>query len=211
VIKLLKGCDFMGKDKNLRHAIVKSAFKQFSEQPFKKVSTNEIVDGAGVSKGLLFHYFKDKKTLYISLYDIAWQTLHKDIIESMDFENHCLFARLKDFMITKSKVLKSHKTLANFLKNVHLNQDVELTKKRLAIYHKHQEKVYKFIFDGIDKTAFREDLNLTDSYRVITWTIQRITHEWEKNHSDKENSEAISILEHELSHYISFLQKAFYQ
>lgn len=201
----------MAKEKNLKHAIVKSAFKHFSEKPFKKVSTNEIVEDANVSKGLLFHYFQDKKNLYIALYDIAWQTLNKEIIESMDFDNHCLFARLKDFMLTKSQVLKTQKTLANFLKNVHLNHDPELTKKRMQIYNKHQEKVYKIIFDGIDRSTFRPDLNLTDSFRVITWTIQRITHEWEKNHADKSNNEALSILEHELSHYIAFLQKAFYK
>jgi len=201
----------MSKDKNLKQKIIKSAFNHFSQAPFKKVSTNQIVEDADVSKGLLFHYFHDKKNLYMTLYDIAWQSIHKQILEAIDFSNRCLFKRLKDFMLMRNKALKEQKVLSAFMKQVHLSQDPYIIKERTKIYTKHQEKVYKLIFDHIDTDSFREDINLNDSYKIIIWTLQRIGQDWEKHHTDKDPKEALSILDHELDHYINFMQKVFYK
>ncbi len=41
-----------------------SAMVEFGEGSFKKTSADSIARRAGVSKGLLFHYFKDKRELF---------------------------------------------------------------------------------------------------------------------------------------------------
>ncbi len=200
----------MTKDKNLRHAIILSAFKQFSTQPYHKVSTNQIVDDAGVSKGLLFHYFKDKKTLYITLYDLAWKTIFKDVFEQLDLSQKCLFRRFRDYILLKSKCLQSHKTLSAFIKQVHLNQDADIFKERSQRYLNYQEVAYRKIFENIDTGLFRPDLNLQDTYKIFIWTLQRVTSEWEKQHTDHSIEQSLPILERELEHYIQFFEKAFY-
>ena len=47
-----------------RDKIYKSALYHFSEASFKEVSVNQICTEAGVSKGIVYHHFKDKNTLY---------------------------------------------------------------------------------------------------------------------------------------------------
>ena len=200
----------MTKDKNLRHAIIVSAFKHFSTQPYHKVSTNLIVEDAGVSKGLLFHYFKDKKTLYITLYDLAWKTIFKDVFEHLDLKQKCLFIRFRDYILLKSKSLQNHKTLSLFIKQVHLHQDPEIFKERSMRYLNYQENAYRKIFDNIDTTLFRPDLDLQDTYKIFIWTLQRVTNEWEKQNAENPVEYALPVLEKELSHYIQFFEKAFY-
>ena len=38
--------------------ILEVAIREFADKGFEKSSTNEIVKGAGISKGILFHYFQ---------------------------------------------------------------------------------------------------------------------------------------------------------
>ena len=42
-----------------------SAMIEFGDSTFKKTSADSIAKRAGVSKALLFHYFKDKRELYL--------------------------------------------------------------------------------------------------------------------------------------------------
>ena len=44
---------------------------EFGESTFKKTSADSIAKRASISKGLLFHYFKDKRELYLYLFQHA--------------------------------------------------------------------------------------------------------------------------------------------
>ena len=48
-----------------------SAMLEFGESSFKKTSADSIAKRASISKGLLFHYFKDKRELYLYLFQYA--------------------------------------------------------------------------------------------------------------------------------------------
>jgi AcrR family transcriptional regulator len=49
--------------------IINGALKVFSASSYHQASTIDIAREAGVSKGLLFHYFNNKKELYLYLYE----------------------------------------------------------------------------------------------------------------------------------------------
>ena len=199
------------KEHQLKNELIKAGFKAFAKQDFKKVSTNEIVKAANVSKGLLFHYFDNKESFYFTLYEMAWQVVHRDIFMAFPFENRDLFERLKYLIITKSTSLQNHKVIAMFLKRVHMNTDENFIAKRLKIYNNFTIKNYKRLFENIDETKFRNAEYLDEIYKIVTWTFNRITSEWEKNHYDKDNDDAIRILEQELTHYIEFFKTFFYK
>lgn len=55
---------FKNIDEEKRGRIINSALEEFSKNSFDKASTNIIVKNAGISKGSLFHYFKNKQELY---------------------------------------------------------------------------------------------------------------------------------------------------
>ena len=44
------------------------ALEEFTENGYRNASTNRITEKAGVSKGLLFHYFGSKKELFLNCY-----------------------------------------------------------------------------------------------------------------------------------------------
>lgn len=45
--------------------IINAGFRVFSQNSYKKSPMNEIADCAGISKSLLFHYFHNKRGLYL--------------------------------------------------------------------------------------------------------------------------------------------------
>ncbi len=45
-----------------RQAMINAGFHVFSQNSYKKSPMQEIADRAGISKSLLFHYFKTKKS-----------------------------------------------------------------------------------------------------------------------------------------------------
>jgi AcrR family transcriptional regulator len=55
------------RDENKRRLIVQTAVKLFSERPFHKVRLDDVAEAAGVGKGTVYIYFKNKEELYYSL------------------------------------------------------------------------------------------------------------------------------------------------
>ena len=51
--------------------ILNAAYKVFATNQYKKATTSEIVAEAGISKSLLFHYFHNKRELYLFLWNYA--------------------------------------------------------------------------------------------------------------------------------------------
>src|SRR5450755_2194892 len=55
------------RDENKRKLIVQTAIRLFSEQPFHRVRLDDVAEAAGVGKGTVYIYFKNKEELYYSL------------------------------------------------------------------------------------------------------------------------------------------------
>ena len=49
--------------------ILDAAAEVFAEEDYKRASTDDIAARAGISKGLLFYYFKNKQSLYLYVAD----------------------------------------------------------------------------------------------------------------------------------------------
>ena len=57
--------------------ILNAGYKVFSDNIYKKASMQLIADSAQISKSLLFHYFRNKQTLYEYLFQSAIRVLQR--------------------------------------------------------------------------------------------------------------------------------------
>jgi AcrR family transcriptional regulator len=78
-----------------RMRIINAGFEVFSQSEYKKASTDDIAARAGISKGLLFYYFHNKKTLYLFLLDHAKQLLAASVTDSHFYEINDAFDLLE--------------------------------------------------------------------------------------------------------------------
>lgn len=59
--------------------ILDAAYQVFSKSSYKGASMSEIASNAGISKALLFHYFANKKELYLYLWNNALELTRKAV------------------------------------------------------------------------------------------------------------------------------------
>ena len=52
-----------------QQATINAGYRVFSQNTYKKSPVSEIAKEAGISKSLLFYYFRNKKELYLFLWE----------------------------------------------------------------------------------------------------------------------------------------------
>lgn len=60
-------------------AIIQTGMAEFSKKSYMDASTDEITKNCGISKGLLFHYFGNKKNFYLYCLELALKQLLIDV------------------------------------------------------------------------------------------------------------------------------------
>ena len=73
-----------------REQLVAFGVEMFSERPFDDVSIDDIAAAAGISKGLLYHYFPSKRDFYVETVRAASQDRKSTRLNS----SHCSRSRM---------------------------------------------------------------------------------------------------------------------
>ncbi len=106
-----------------QQAITRAGFSVFSRASYKRSPMSEIADAAGISKSLLFHYFQNKRELYLYLWDtcarITREEMKREEKETLEKgkesgEGEDLFACLERSMRIKLGLLRRYPDLGLF-------------------------------------------------------------------------------------------------
>ena len=89
-------------------------WKNSVKNSFEKASTNNIVKKAGISKGLLFHYFSNKRELYEKLEEFTLKTISEKVKNEIDWQGTDIFDRLKQITIIKLKIIDKYPFIYDF-------------------------------------------------------------------------------------------------
>lgn len=103
----------LGKEKQDR--MINAALKVFAENPYRHASTDTIVQNAGISKGLLFHYFGSKIGLYTFLFDYSVKYMLFEYDHAIPKDEKDYFAIRKDMEKAKLNVLRNYPYMAQFI------------------------------------------------------------------------------------------------
>lgn len=87
-----------------QRAILQAALSEFAERGYHKANTNTICEKAGISKGLLFHYFGSKKALYLYLLDDVMKEMTRRLYEYVGREKTDLFDLITETSLAKMRV-----------------------------------------------------------------------------------------------------------
>ena len=203
--------EFLKQDDQRKDRILEAALIEFSDKGYKKASTNTIVREAGVSKGLLFHYYKSKRDLYILLFNHATTVIEEEIYAEVNFADRDVLNRLYQSTITNIEAYDRHPL---FVKLFELNakvEDQDIIEATNAITKATGIRVYEKAFNNIDYYLFNEVVNIDRSLEVIKWTIDRISDDWKAEHKFEMRSGALEQLSMDISHYLDLFRSAFYR
>lgn len=161
-------------DKDKKDRIINAGFKEFGLNGYDKGSTNKIVKEAGISKGLIFHYFGAKENFYFYLIDYSIDFLLEELANNVDESLDDIFEIIEEYMVHKIKIFEKYPSVFDFMTSYmsELNPDIsEKVWERLNSLEK-----FRFdIFESVDEDLFRDDVDPKMAIFTIMSTLEKIS------------------------------------
>lgn len=203
---------FLSLNPEKQERILNAALKEFALKGYENASTNEIVKSAGISKGLLFHYFSNKKELYLFLYNHFVDVLTEEFFNELDFTERDIFERLKSLMILKNRLMARHPEVFNFMMSASMEASDEVKEALNNANTELMHTSYGRLFDNIDLTKFREGTDIQRAINIIMWTLEGFSNQ-ELEKTKKLNKGILDFDDSfkEAEVYIDMLKKSFYK
>jgi len=203
--------EFLHHDDARKSRILEAALVEFADKGYKKASTNTIVREAGVSKGLLFHYFISKKELFILLYSHAREVITNEMNEKVNYADKDVLNRMTQATLVKVESYISHPLFMQLFEKLPLVEDQEILDKINALNYHIQEETYAKIFNDIDYYAFIEELNIDRCLQVIRWTVDKISMDWQILQNQSNKKPDFESLKENITHYLDLFRDSFYR
>ncbi|WLR41381.1 TetR/AcrR family transcriptional regulator [Bacillus carboniphilus] len=203
---------FLSLDQEKQDRIMNAAIQEFAQKGYDDASTNKIVKEAGISKGLLFHYFKSKKELYLFLYDHLMEILVEKLYEKLDWKETDIFNIYQQIAVLKFDLFKVYPDMVNFLKQVGLETSPEVKKEIKEKEKEALQKRYQELFSNIDFSLFKEEIDPMKTVELIQWMFEGYSF----NFQEKIRSQSVEQIDsekvlQEMDEYIAILRKTFYK
>jgi len=154
-----------------RTALITAAISEFATAGYLAASTNHIVEAAHVSKGLLFHYFGDKKGLYMDAVQTCITEVMRRFDERVGPASPDLFERLKQYTLTKWSLIEEQPLTFAFLQEALTDPPAELRDALLASTAEITASTYQRLFQDIDTSAFRPGVTVERAMLLLSWTF----------------------------------------
>lgn len=196
---------FLNLEDEEQERILEAAIQEFSEKNYDSASINRIIRQAGISKGSMYHYFKNKEDLYLYMIDkvmekkaayltSAFKSTDQDP-SSLDFF-HLLALQLKSSLIFAKENYPYHKinTRLQSMQECHLKEKV-WGRFHGAFKQYMDSLVQRAIEDGDIRTDLQKDFII----RLLGLVLMRLTDLY-PNHE-----ELLSKSEDELLHHMDEL------
>jgi AcrR family transcriptional regulator len=137
--------------KEKQDRMINAALQVFGQYGYYHASTDEIVKNAGISKGLLFHYFVSKIGLYAFLYDYATRFVTLELTQNVEKNEDRYFELYHQIVSAKAAAMSQYPAIFLFLNKA----DEETHPEALSEIEERREKYRRIM------TALRERADIT--------------------------------------------------
>ncbi len=157
-----------------RNKIIKMGFELMCENGYYKTNTNDIAKYAGVSTGIIYQYFNDKKEIFIEGIKSYSDNIMFPILEVLkkkEFDVNCLEVILEEMLqiFIKEHTLskKAHEEMIALS-----HQDEEIAK----IFHDKELETTKKIVETLKNFGINSP-NLLEKVHIIIGIVENYCHE----------------------------------
>jgi AcrR family transcriptional regulator len=150
--------------------ILHTAMVIFGQQGFIKSKTDDIATQAGVSKGLIFHYFGNKQSLYIDTYHAAFDRLYTLVDQQVWTDATSLTDMVTRATRYKIKMQLEYPVEFRFLMQAYIDTPhfpPRLQKEMRTMMQRTQEIGNGYIADMMKKIQLRPGVQMADVLAVV--------------------------------------------
>lgn len=157
--------------------VVNAALEVFALHEYKRASTDDIAAKAGISKGLLFYYFHNKKELYLYLFRFADRVMAQMLEQSNALDTSDFFELLERGAREKTKVVERNPYLMEFCVRAFYSAGEEISGDTNRLMKETVDSAFEQYFSGIDFSKFREGVDPAYVFQMLTWMTDGYLHE----------------------------------
>lgn len=160
---------FLSVNKDKQDVIVNAAFEIFSKSDYRHSTVENIARKAGVSKGLLFHYFESKKDLYLYIYDYGIKFIKDEMGKKFDWTETDFFKILIKSQDLKCEIMKRYNNIFEFLIKAYYEDNEEVAGRVMNQNLQLIEKNINAVLQKADLSKFKENTEPERVLYMIIW------------------------------------------
>lgn len=167
---------FFDLKKEKQDRMINAALKIFGMRGYQFASTDDIVKEAGISKGLLFHYFVSKLGLYSFVYDYSVRFMSMELKTAVNAKETNFFTLHKQMAAGRLQVLKNYPCMQLFLEKCNVE---DINEALLAIAEKKEElhNLYESFDAQADFTKLPAGTDAVRLRNVLRYTLKNLMDE----------------------------------
>lgn len=91
-----------------KEKILKACIEEFGKNDYVSASLNNICKNNNISKGLLFHYYKNKDELFLLCVKKCFDDLSIYLEENIEIENHTVEEKINNYFSKRTEFFRKH-------------------------------------------------------------------------------------------------------
>ncbi len=194
-----------------KNRIIKAALKEFAIKGYEDASTNNIVKEASISKGMIFHYFENKKNLYLYILDYCAELYFKKTKEICEKTYSSTFEKFNKLLEERTEWLKGEIYLGIIISNAllyNLPDELQFTAREKT--DNLIKRMKEAMLQNTDQSDLNENVDLNKVLDMFSFIFQALTMRYLKKYSyvqsELKGDEVIKELEIMNKELISFME-----
>ena len=155
-----------------QQSIINAGYRVFSRNDYKSSPMREIAEAAGISKSLLFHYFRNKKELYLFLWDKCAEITIEFLTKYDCYGQKELFESMERGMRAKMELIRLYPDMGSFTIRAFYEKDPEICAAVQASYHRYFNLKADKTRLNLDPEQFVPGLDIPMMYREMYWAAE---------------------------------------
>lgn len=197
-----------------RKNILSAALTEFAEHGYLNASTNRIVKAAGISKGLLFHYFDSKKKLFLYVLDHTINHLMQKMSTYAVQLSGDFFEQLGQYSMIKMRLGIEEPEMYHILYDVYVNLPDDIKEDLMERYGQILSDTRKDFVMTMDETKLRDGITRETAVNLIIDFLDGYYQrniEYFKTKTPDELLTSFDDLKNDMMRYLDIIKKGLYK
>ena len=157
--------------------ILDAAAEVFAEEDYKWASTDDIAARAGISKGLLFYYFKNKQSLYLYVADHLRSLVERHLEKERLAGISDFFDMLDYGAEEKFQLFRRQPWILKLALRLYYVTDKEVASPLRRRFMEMMEEMWDVYFSHIDREKFRPEVEPRQALDQLIYLIDGYLHQ----------------------------------
>lgn len=195
-----------------KQRILEACIVEFADKGYEKASTNAIIKDAKISKGILFHYFGNKKSLFLYIVEYCIQFIITEYKKYPLEKSKDIFERIIEFGMIKLQISHANPDITKLIVHAFMNTPEGI---RTEIQERYKQLSLEFlpsIFKDIDSSKFRNGVNPEKALEIVMLFLEALQQKYNREYQGREQEllDDVDKIMKEYKEYVEVLKYGIY-